>query len=109
VKERDIEKYLVKRVKALGGEVRKVTWQGRKSAPDRLVMLPERTNPGKPHPFHNYGAETIWVELKNPDTVKTFPANAHERAQHREHQRMRAMGQRVEVIGTLDGVDDVLR
>jgi hypothetical protein len=40
--ERDIERHLVKRVKALGGEVRKVQWVGRRGAPDRLVMLPER-------------------------------------------------------------------
>lgn len=38
--ERDIEAHLVKRVKALGGEVRKVQWVGRRGAPDRIVMLP---------------------------------------------------------------------
>lgn len=103
LKERDIEKYLVERVKALGGEVRKVQWEGRKGAPDRVVMLPvlcpalvcDETG-------------TVWVELKNPDTIKTFPANAHERAQHREHERMRAMGQRVEVIGTIEQVNRLL-
>jgi hypothetical protein len=50
IRERDIEAYLVKRVKAIGGEVRKVKWIGRKSAPDRLVMSPI------------HGA--MWVELK---------------------------------------------
>lgn len=99
MKERDIEKYLVKRVKALGGECRKVEWIGRRSAPDRLVMLP-RWSPSTAHLF-----PTVWVELKNPDTIKTFPANAHERAQAREHERMRALGQRVEVVGTLEQVD----
>lgn len=38
--EAKIEAYLVKQVKALGGEVRKVKWIGRRGAPDRLVMLP---------------------------------------------------------------------
>lgn len=38
LKESDIEGYLVKRVRAMGGEVRKVNWIGRKSAPDRVVM-----------------------------------------------------------------------
>lgn len=103
MKERDIEKHLVKRVKQLGGEVRKVQWVGRVGAPDRLVMVPERIMIDG-----NY-TRTIWVELKNPDTVKTFPANAHERAQHREHQRMRAMGQRVEVIGTIEQIEELLR
>ena len=106
MKERDIEKHLVKRVKQLGGEVRKVQWVGRVGAPDRLVMLPHRgVLQGPPY----CEQATIWVELKNPDTVKTFPANAHERAQHREHQRMRAMGQRVEVIGTIEQVEELLR
>lgn len=106
IREADIEAYLVARVKALGGEVRKVQWVGRKYAPDRLVMLPMK--------FRSSGAmetcrATIWVEVKRPDTVKTFPANAHERGQAREHQRMRALGQRVEVIGTHDQVDELLK
>lgn len=99
MKERDVERYLAKRVKEVGGEVRKVTWVGRKNAPDRLVMLPPRDAEENP---------SIWVELKNPKTIVTFPANAHERAQAREHARMRALGQRVEVIGTLYQVDQLL-
>ena len=108
--ERDIENYLIKRVKALGGEVRKVQWIGRNSAPDRLVMLPghEEPAPGVPGGRFEYEPATIWVELKSPATIKTFPADARERAQHREHERMRAMGQRVEVIGTLEGVEGLL-
>jgi len=98
--ETDVERHLVARVKELGGEVRKVRWIGRNSAPDRLVMLP----------YEKVVFNTaIWVELKNPDTIKTFPADARERAQDREHQRMRAMGQRVEVIGTIEQVEELLR
>ena len=100
MKERDIERYLVKRVKELGGEVRKVAWVGRQGAPDRLVVLPMAGDSAFSIP--------IWVELKNPKTILTFPANAHERAQAREHARMRALGQRVEVIGTLYQVDELL-
>lgn len=103
MRESTIEKYLVKRVKELGGEVRKVAWVGRQGAPDRLVMLPHCGRYGR-----NSSIKTFWIELKNPDTIKTFPANAHERAQHREHERMRKMGQRVEVIGTIEQVDDLL-
>ena len=76
-------------------------WIGRNGAPDRLVMLP-MTPCGTG--WVTEGC-TIWVELKNPQTIKTFPANAHERAQHREHERMRAVGQRVEVVGTIAGVE----
>lgn len=101
--ERQIENYLVKLVKELGGEVRKVQWTGRVGAPDRLVMLPFGPRIGR------YSAvRTIWVELKNPETIKTFPANAHERQQAREHTRMRDMGQVVVVVGTIEQVEDLL-
>lgn len=40
MRERDVEAHLVRRVKALGGEVRKMRWIGRRGAPDRLVLLP---------------------------------------------------------------------
>jgi hypothetical protein len=52
--------------------------------------------------------ETIFVEVKNPDSVRTFPATARERAQRREHRRMRRMVQRVVVIGTYEDVDSLL-
>lgn len=90
-----IERHLVKCVKQLGGEVRKVAWVGRRGAPDRFVMLPLWCG--------------AWVELKNPKTVETFPADARERAQAREHKRMREMGQTVLVLGTKEAIDDWLR
>lgn len=111
MRERDIERYLVRRVKELGGEVRKVAWVGRKSAPDRFVMLPEgQRYPKRRDPLLlcRRSACGIWVEVKNPDTIRTFPADARERAQAREHQRMGRLGQRVEVVGTLEGVDRML-
>ena len=104
--ERQIEAALIKRVKELGGEVRKVQWIGRASAPDRLVMLPLTWSAARVD-FLNEGQTTTWVEVKNPDTIKTFPADARERAQHREHQRMRRLGQRVEVIGTLEQIESL--
>jgi len=110
MRESQIEAYLAKRVKELGGEVRKVEWVGRRSAPDRLVMLPPEVS------MHDCSGMAIqqeverscWVEVKNPETIKTFPADARERAQHREHERMRKLGQRVEVIGTIEQVDKLL-
>lgn len=107
MRESTIEKYLVKRVKDLGGEVRKVAWVGRQGAPDRLVMLPASWRGRRTSGFWD-SPTPIWVELKNPDTIRTFPANARERAQHREHERMRKLGQRVEVIGTIEQVDALL-
>lgn len=97
MRESQIEDYLVRRVHAMGGEVRKVQWIGRRGAPDRLVMLP----PGiVVYPGPEFGW-TIWIELKAPG--KKPPAY-----QLREHDRMRAMGQRVVVVDSLDGVDVLL-
>ena len=115
LKERDIEKYLVNRVVQLGGEVRKVEWVGRRAAPDRLVMLPEREvkhhdpRHDRAYTIHTKPAQTIFVELKAPCKARTFPADAHERAQHREHERMRRMGQRVEVVDSFEGVEELLQ
>lgn len=93
MRESVIEKYLVKRVKELGGEVRKVQWIGRRGAPDRLVMLP----------VDDWGRDTtLWVELK-------APGKKPEPHQLREHARLRAMGQRVEVVDSLEGVEELLR
>ena len=99
LRESDIEKYLVKQVKASSGEVRKCQWIGRRGAPDRLAMLP-----GVIHPLSRRvlcDPRTIWIELKAPG-VKP---EAH---QLREHVRMRKMGQRVEVVDSFARVDEVL-
>ena len=89
MRESTIEQYLVEQVKVKGGEVRKVKWIGRNGAPDRIVMLPDRAR------------SAIWVELKAPGE-KCRPH------QIREHERMRRMGQRVEVVDSFEGVDEVL-
>jgi hypothetical protein len=83
-KESVVEKYLTKRATLLGGEVRKVKFLGREGAPDRLVMFPN--------------AISVWVETKSL-TGKLRPS------QEREHERLRSMGQRVEVIRTEHAVD----
>jgi hypothetical protein len=100
MKESHIEAYLVSRVKELGGEVRKVQWIGRRGAPDRLVMLPRVTEIRDGY-FRTQGSPAIFVELKAPGEK----AKPH---QVREHERMRAMGQRVEVCDSLERVDEVL-
>lgn len=124
MRESQIEKYLVERVTALGGEVRKVKWIGRRGAPDRLVMLPIPDEQEGLAVFARALAGTglsreaeeflqriaaaletlmppLWVELKAPGE-KCRPH------QIREHERMRRMGQRVIVIDSLEGVDEVL-
>ncbi len=93
IRESEIERYLVDRVKEKGGEVRKVKWIGRNGAPDRLVMMK---------------SGTVWVELKAEGLAALFPHTPHERQQHREHERMRAVGQRVVVIDSFAGIDALL-
>jgi hypothetical protein len=88
--ERDIEAYLVKRVKEIGGESRKVSWVGRRGAPDRLVLFP----------LMNL-RPAIWVELKAPNGRTSV-------IQDREHQRLRALGQTVVVVTSKEGVDALL-
>jgi hypothetical protein len=103
LKERDIERHLVNRVKELGGEVRKVQWIGRRGAPDRLVMLPvRRLTDTLDCAWCNPGGAAIWVELKSP-------GKKPEPHQLREHNRMRAMGQRVEVIDSIEGIEELLK
>lgn len=87
MRESAVEAHLVKRVKELGGETRKVKWIGRKYAPDRVVFLPK----------HRAGP-TIWVELKRPKKEA-------EEGQAREHKRMRKLGQCVLVIDSIEAVD----
>lgn len=101
LRESQIEKRLVQRVKEMGGEVRKVKWQGRAGAPDRLVMLPmrhPRVVDGKVADSRN----TIWVELK-------APGKKPEPHQVREHARMRKMGQRVEVVDSYERIEEILK
>ena len=86
-KESDIEKYLVKRVKDVGGQIRKTQWVGHVGAPDRRVMLPNRM--------------PIWIELK-------APGKKPEPHQVREHNRMRRLGELVEVIDSYEAVDNLI-
>ena len=108
MKERDIERYLVARVNARGGEVRKVVWPGRKYAPDRVVMLMPTTVMEQDMCTAYDLSRTVWIELKAPGLKATFPSNAHERGQAREHEKMRKCGQRVLVIDSKEGIDEVL-
>lgn len=85
--EKEIEAYLVRRVKDMGGLAIKFTSPSRRSSPDRLVILPK--------------ARLFFVELKAPGK------NATE-AQARWHQQLRAYGLVVYVIDTKELVDSTL-
>jgi hypothetical protein len=89
MRERDIERAFARRVRELGGEVRKVRWIGRRHAPDRVALLP----------FLFAGTQTVWVELK-------ATGERPSRAQAREHDRMRRAGQEVLVISSIAQIDE---
>ena len=98
--EGDLRKKLKARVESYGGEIRAVSWLGRRYAPDVLCLFPpdsfyhwvfagpDRPNPTA-HPF---------VETKAPGGK---PSDG----QAREHARMRAAGCTVLVVSTEEQLD----
>lgn len=86
MRESEIEDYLVKRVKELGGEVRKLKWIGRRGAPDRFVMV--------------FGIN-FFVELKATGEKLS-------KQQEKEIATMRRLGVSVFVADTREQVDYLL-
>lgn len=84
-KEIAIENPVVARAERAGYFVRKVSWPGRRSAPDRVFARKDRG--------------TVWIEFKRPGEVPT-------KLQSEEHAKMRAAGMEVHVC---DSVDDAMR
>lgn len=82
--ERDIRSVLKDRVQSYGGEIRAVSWLGRRGAPDVLVLFNNGT-----HEF---------VETKAPGGVP-------EPHQAREHARLRAAGCTVRVVSTMSQLE----
>ena len=98
--EREVERALVRGVKSLGGEVRKLAWVGRRGAPDRLVFLPPACgvtgvskNKQKVEPWR-----IVFVELKTRHGKLS-------RLQQIEIRRLRAMGLDVVVLAGSDAVE----
>lgn len=91
-RERDVRSYLKKRLKLLGGELRKCSWFPRANAPDEIVFLPARAN--RP-------ARVVWIELKRPGKR---PGTG----QQRELDRLAEHGELVAVVDCREAVDAVL-
>jgi len=82
-----IEAHLVKRVGQLGGEIRKLSWIGRRGAPDRFIWWP--------------GPIFAFVEVKAPGgRISTL--------QQREMDRLAEAGFNVAVVWDEEGVDELL-
>lgn len=88
MRESMIEMFLKKRVEALGGQCLKQEWINTRGAPDRLVILP--------------GGKIIMVELKAPGKLP-------EPHQARMHEKLRALGVQVEVIDSVEAVEDLIK
>jgi hypothetical protein len=82
--EREVERLFCKHVASLGGTAEKFTSPGKRSVPDRLVILP--------------GGRIIFVELKRPRGVAT-------ELQLRDHAKRIALGCDVRIISTKDEID----
>ena len=85
------EKHLNRRVEETGGETRKVTWLGRRGAPDRLVLWPE------------HGAYAF-VELK--EETQSWGLQDHQR---REIERMKGAGIRVAILSSKAEIDGFIK
>jgi hypothetical protein len=99
MRERDIERELVRRVTDVGGIVRKVQWIGHRGAPDRLVLLP---------PLEHYNSKIIKIipQLYFPELKA--PGEKPEPHQKREHDRLRAFGLNVPIIDSFDDIDRLM-
>jgi hypothetical protein len=83
MRESEVERYFVKRVKEVGGLQRKFVSPGHKGVPDRIVV---------------YFGTVFFVELKAPGKVLRDD-------QVREHDKLFAAGCNVFVIDSKEGVD----
>lgn len=88
-KESSVEDYLIAQVKAHGGDTRKVTYQGRKGAPDRWCFFP--------------GNRLLIVECKRPKKNKLDPL------QEVEVEWLQGMGFNAGWLNTKEQVDTVIR
>lgn len=88
MRESTIENYLVKQVKANGGEAEKFVSPGKRGVPDRIVSWP-------------FGYKD-WVECKAPE-------GRLRRDQKRDHTRRAKLGHRVWVLWSKRDVDQYIQ
>ena len=96
-----IQEYGNTQLKARGCLVRKIAYEGRRGAPDTMVGVPCRG-------MHRKTGATldpcvILIEYKKDEDTKP---DDH---QIREHERMRAVGMDVRVIGSTRQVDELIK
>ena len=99
-----IQEYGRKRLTEKGCLVRKISYEARRGCPDQLVLIPVRkvgeTKEG-------------WAILREPDVMFIEYKKAEniepEPHQLREHERMRAVGAYIKVMGSKEQVDALIQ
>lgn len=90
MREKDVEKNLVRQTSKAGGIAYKFTSPARCSVPDRLCLLPVA-----PEHLEIVARYVRFVECKKPGAKPT-------KGQLREHQRLRELGYQVSVLDSVD-------
>ncbi len=96
-----IQKYGQEQLKKRGCLVRKISYEGRRGCPDHLVLVPMRRYGERPLALLN--PKILFIEYKRDENTEPEPH------QLREHERMRAVGADVRVIGTRQQVDELVK
>lgn len=100
--EGEVQAYGAEQLKKHGCLVRKISYEARRGCPDQLVLVP-----AQPHQTYSYltgaPARTIFIEYKKAENIEPEPH------QLREHERMRAVGADVRVIGSKEQVDALIQ
>lgn len=98
--EGEVQAYGAEQLKKHGCLVRKISYEGRRGCPDQLVLVPERTARRE---LFTRESKIIFIEYKADENIEPEPH------QLREHERMRAVGADVRVIGSKEQVDALIQ
>lgn len=96
MRESKIEAHLRKRIEAIGGLCYKFVSPGRRNVPDRIVLLPPEDILGYEDQLF---PRIVFMELKAPGKKPTP-------GQLREHARLRELGFQIEVLDSIEAVDN---
>lgn len=96
--EGEVQAYGAEQLKKHGCLVRKISYEGRRGCPDQLVLVPARW-----FDLCSDGPFALFLEYKKDENIEPEPH------QLREHERMRAVGADVRVIGSKEQVDALIK
>lgn len=98
-KEGEVQAYGAEQLKEHGCLVRKISYEGRRGCPDQLVLVPAFFD----ELLEGVRPTVIFIEYKKAENIEPEPH------QLREHERMRAVGADVRVIGSKAQVDELIQ